>query len=244
MKNQQINADTYVMPFSLEANYKLCKSSDDSGKKGIADIQGILSSQSTDTQGETIFISGMDITPLNSGMAQINWWHLGRQNPSMVIGLIDWAKKINNDTAVAFKGHLLNTDSGRAAKELMEAMEAEGKHIGVSVEGSTIVRDGSKIYRSVARGCALATDQVNKECTAELIKAIQDYSISDTLQFPFAKAISVNGDAPYNQSPITSTNFGLETFNSVFKRLCKEYPDINPDLIKKLLLKYSQDEQS
>lgn len=234
--NTQPQEKTFISPFSLDAQYSLKKSSGD--KKGIAELQGILSTQSEDTQGETVFIAGMDISPLNTGMAQINWWHLGRQNPAMVIGLIDWAKKIRNNTAIAFRGHLLDTESGRAAKELMEAMEAEGKRIGVSVEGSTIVKQGSKVYRSIARGCALATDQINKDCTAALIKAVQDFSVLETLNpLDVQKAIAVEGDSTFGTSPLITSNLGLISLEEAIDKLQSEYPDINREFIKDLLLK-------
>ena len=237
--------DTYIAKFSLQAQCALSKSGTQDSKKGIAEIQGILSTQDKDTQGETIFIAGMDISPLNTGMAQINWWHLGRKNPAMVVGLIDWAQKIDNDTKVAFRGHLLNTESGRAALELMQAFEEEGKQMGVSVEGSTIVKKGTNVYKSIATGCALATDQINKRCTASLIKALQDFTPDDSLsEEDIYKAIGVTGDALFEQNPVMTTNLGLMSLEEATEKLCKEYPDINPDFIKRLLIKiYQEDEQ-
>ena len=147
--------------FLLKSSYTLKKAS--SAASGIAELEGVLSTSSPDTEDEEISIEGMDITRLNSGLGQLNWWHLGMQNPSMIVGLFDSAEKIDHNSKVVFKAHLLNTENGRAVLELMKALEDEGKNIGVSVEGKTVKRDGNRILESVATGGALATDQINKE---------------------------------------------------------------------------------
>jgi len=225
--------------FSLEAS-SLFKA--EAGGKGIATIEGILSTQTRDTKDESVIIKGMDITPLNTGYAQINWWHLGRKDPKMVIGLIDWAKKTKNDTVVEFSGHLLNTESGQAALELMRALESEGKSIGVSVEGSIISKNNGNIYRSIATGAALATDQINKECTANLCKALLDggYVLDETLGWQdLVKAVSVEGDAIYGQSPLVAPSLAYDLEEAIAE-LHKEYPDLSEEFLRKLLLTINQ----
>ncbi len=223
-------------PFSLNSDWSLKKAS--STSKGIVDIQGILSTQAEDTQGETVMIKGMDITPLNSGYAQINWWHLGRKDPKMVIGLIDEAHKTNNGLAVEFKGHLLNTESGKAAYELLQALESEGKHIGVSVEGQILSRDKSNVYRCIATGAALATDQINKQCTASICKALMDsgFELSEELSYrDLYKAVSVEGDAIYGTNPVMAPSLAFDLEEAV-QQLRKDYPDLSPEFLRNLLI--------
>ena len=229
-----------VQDFSLQADYHFKKAS--TKKNGIADIDGVLSKQTRDTQGEMIFIKGMDIDYLNTGYAQINWWHLGRQNPGMVVGFIDWAKKSNNETQVDFKGHLINTDAGRSAYDLMLAMEAEGKRMGVSVEGKVLTKDAAtgNIFRSIARAAALATDQVNKECTASLLKAIMSYAPDINHELSLQKAISVTGNAIYGTNPLITTNLGAMSLEEQLEILSNEYPDISRDFLKSILYKLNR----
>jgi len=226
-------------PFALKVNYSLVKS-EQGGKKGIATLKGTLSTQNRDTEGEMVIIKGMDITALNSGYAQINWWHLGRKDPKMVVGLIDNAHKNEDNTAIHFEGHLLNTESGKAAYELMQALEAEGKEIGVSVEGSVIARNNGNIYRSIATGAALATDQINKDCTARLCKALMDnnYESSEDLSYKdLYKAISVEGDAIYGQNPVTAPSLAFSyNLDEAVARLKKLYPDLATDFIRNILI--------
>ena len=226
--------------FSLESQYSLSKACQ-GGSGGIAKIEGILSTQEKDTQGETIFISGMDISRLNSGMGQLNWWHLGTKDPSMVVGLFDMAEKIQNNTQIAFKAHLLDTRTARSVLDLMEALESEGKRIGVSVEGQTIVRKDKNIYKSIATGGALATDQINKQCTAQLIKALMPLSNSLEVTDEVLKSIGLTGDAPYDTNPVlqqlslgqVNQKTALET---AVAQLKTEYPDLDEELIRQILI--------
>ena len=112
----------------------------------------------------------------------------------------------------------------------MQAMEEEGKKMGVSVEGSILLKEDSKIYKAIAHGAALATQQINKECTASLMKALQIYSLD--------KAIGVTGDAVYDQNPCLTTNFGLLSFDDAIESLRKEYKNIDEDFLKYYLNKF------
>lgn len=223
--------------FSIPTQYHLHKAS--KSKNGIADIEGILSKQTKDTEGEILFIKGMDISYLSTGYAHINWWHLGRFNPGMVVGFIDWAEKTNDETQVDFRGHLINTDAGRAALDLMEAMEAEGKMMGVSVEGKVVLKDDNtgKVYRSIANGAALATQQVNKDCVASLMKAVAGYVPDLHNQIDIMKAIGVSGNAPFGTNPLITTNLGLLSAEEQLELLANEYPDINRTFLKSVLNK-------
>lgn len=209
-------------------DYHLKKAS--SKRNGIAELEGILATQSVDTEGETLFIKGLDISLLNTGYAQINWWHQGKQDPGKVVGFIDEAHKTNNDTEVHFKGHLINVEAGRKCYDLMQAMEEEGKKIGVSVEGAILLKEDSKIYKAIAHGAALATQQINKECTASLMKALNIYHLD--------KALGVEGNAPYNQNPCLTTNLGLLSFEEAIESLKKEYKNIDEDFLKYYLNKF------
>jgi len=77
-----MSEDFNKLPFSLGASCTLEKAK--SKSKGLALIKGILSNKDVDSQQEEVFIKGMDISYLNSGYAQLNWWHQGRSNPAPV----------------------------------------------------------------------------------------------------------------------------------------------------------------
>jgi hypothetical protein len=211
--------------FSLSVDYELRKSS--SKKNGIASLEGVLATQKKDSVGEILIIKGLNIDPLKTGYAHINWWHLGKKNPACVVGFIDNAEKVKNDTEVIFEGHILNTSSGQAVLELMTAMESEGKKMGVSIEGSIYLKDkDGRIYQSEANAAALATDQVNKDCFAELKKAISGH-IPDLL-----KTISVETSA----TPLITSNLGLikRTSEPYVLKLQNDYPFIDLEYIKYL----------
>ena len=234
-----MNTPLSKIGFSIDSQYHLTKASNHSN--GIAKIEGILSTQSKDTQDETIFIAGMDISRLNSGMGQLNWWHLGTKDPSMVIGLFDRAEKIDNDTKVAFEAHLLDTKTAHAVLDLMIALESEGKKMGVSVEGQTIVRKDKNIYKCIATGGALATDQINKQCTAQLIKALSTYDNTLQVTEGLLKSIGLEGNAPYDTNPILQqASLGTVPrdllLEEAVKNLKAEYPDLEEELIREILI--------
>jgi hypothetical protein len=243
----QFNPGIIQVPFSLPSTCTLIKAKTGIG---LAEIEGILSTSNEDSSGEEVLLKGMDISYLNSGYAQLNWWHLGKQNPAMVVGLIDKAEKINNDTELYYKGHLFSkVEAAKAVKNLMESLEEEGKHLGASVEGAIYKKENNKIFKSAAFGGALATQQINKDCFARLIKAVEGYNQqSDSDLDDLCKAISVSGNAPHDLNPVILSHIEGEDnpkgtiffkLEEAIKLIKSRHPSISDSLVRNFLYKYA-----
>lgn len=158
-------------------------------------IDGVFASETPDSSGEILIISGCDISDLQNGTAILNFEHRGQDAPGHspldIIGKIIFAKKIysakdcEDDRQTKYWNQLkvpfiygqarLFDGAGHpgalaaAAMIRDQASNNEKILLRYSIEGSTLERKGSDLLRSVARRVAATIKPCNRSCDSGII---------------------------------------------------------------------------
>jgi hypothetical protein len=147
-----------------------------------------VATNALDSSGEILSIKGLDITDFLEGRAVANWEHSNTSEDGAV-GRFIYAKKIfsaqdcENERQLSFWKQLgheflygvveLFDEEGHPGATAIAAMaryflkRKEKIRIGMSIEGSTLDRDGHLLNRAVARKAAITLTPCNKECWIE-----------------------------------------------------------------------------
>ena len=152
----------FFLPATLQ------KAKDKQGKE-LYQVGGIISDDSTDSDGENLDYTGFDFTDFNF----INWNH--SKEPKDIIGEpISW--KNVPGKGVWMQGEIYpDSEIGMQAVRLMKALEnsKRGNKLGWSVEGQVIERDlinPKKVKKAKITAVALCPFPKNGNTIAELIK--------------------------------------------------------------------------
>jgi len=136
-------------------------------------FKGIASSANEDSQGEFLDPTGFDLT----GFRWINWNHLGKSDPGMLIGEPDPTKtKITASKELYIEGLLYKEmPAAVAAFQLMKALRNSptGNKLSMSVEGKVLRRDPrnpKKILSAKITAVALCPVPINGDTWADVVK--------------------------------------------------------------------------
>jgi hypothetical protein len=157
-------------------------------------ISGIAASNHVDSSGEILDIEGCDISTLAKD-GTFNWEHVNDDSED-VVGKILYAKKIfserdceTDDQLKFWKkvmvpyiyviGELFDAQGHPGSVAIASMMryskeKNEPMMVGMSIEGSTLERDGMYLKRTVARRVALTVKPCNKSAIADVLEKIPD----------------------------------------------------------------------
>ena len=157
-------------------------------------IDGIAASEHVDSSGEILAVEGCDISTLAES-GTLNFEH-NNDEADDVVGKILYAKKIfsekdcENDRQLGFYkkvncpyvyiiGELFDSEGHPGALALAAMCRYSKKKnepmlVGMSIEGSTLERDGMYLKRTVARRTALTVKPCNKSCISDILEQIPD----------------------------------------------------------------------
>lgn len=146
------------------------------GKGGnIMRIKGIASSETEDSDGETLLPSGFDLSPLlEKGF--LNYNHQSQKDPSAIIGEPTKAEIINNGKDLYIEGFLY-PDSDEAVKTYTLAKVLEknspNRRMGFSIEGKALEKDPLnplRITKARITGIALTACPKNANTLLSIMK--------------------------------------------------------------------------
>lgn len=156
---------------------------------------GIAASEAIDSSGEILDVAGCDISDFEEGKGTINWEHRGDDSEGAsandLVGRILFAKKIfsaddcSDDRQLQYYKELglpyiyiiyrLFDGSGHPGATALAAIIRDCKQngeknlIGLSIEGTTLKKDGNRLVRSVARRVAATQKPCNKSALSNVI---------------------------------------------------------------------------
>lgn len=153
-------------------------------------IDGPITTQTIDSSGEILDLKGLDISDFLDGKATANFEH-NNDNADDVLGWFIYAKKIfseadcENDRQRMFWDKVktpflygvleLLDDASHPGAIAVAAMlryfkkKNEPVKIGMSIEGSTLERDGHILKRTVGRKVAITLRPCNKQCMLDVL---------------------------------------------------------------------------
>lgn len=153
-------------------------------------IDGPITTQTIDSSGEILDLKGLDISDFLDGKATANFEH-NNDNADDVLGWFIYAKKIfgeqdcENERQKMFWEKVktpflygvleLLDDSQHPGAIAVAAMlryfkkKNEPVRIGMSIEGSTLERDGHILKRTVGRKVAITLRPCNKQCMLDVL---------------------------------------------------------------------------
>lgn len=162
-----------------------------------------VATNALDSSGEILSIQGLDITDFIEGRATANWEHSNTSEDGAV-GRFIYAKKIFSEQDCETPRQLnfwkqlkheflygiveLFDDEGHPGAVSIAAMaryfikRKEKIRIGMSIEGSTLDRDGHLLNRAVARKAAITLTPCNKECWIEYAGEEMPISKSESVE--------------------------------------------------------------
>lgn len=175
------NYDEVIKDFEFNMDVEFDKSGDDWKIKGLA------STEHVDQQGEVVKMSGLDITPLQTGKGIFNYDH--QKGPENILGVIENAE-IKKD-GLHVEGYLLkNCDRAKHIYNILESLKPKDKkRLGLSVEGKVLKRslDGKTIAAARIDKVALTLDPVNPYTYAEFAKSLE--AIETDLNKPIVNTV-------------------------------------------------------
>lgn len=153
-------------------------------------IDGPITTQTIDSSGEILDLKGLDISDFLDGKATANFEH-NNDNADDVLGWFIYAKKIFGEqdcenerqrmfwekvkTPFLYGVLELLDDTNHPGAIAVAAMlryfkkKNEPVRIGMSIEGSTLERDGHILKRTVGRKVAITLRPCNKQCMLDVL---------------------------------------------------------------------------
>lgn len=178
-------------------------------------IDGPITTQTIDSSGEILDLKGLDISDFLDGKATANFEH-NNDSPENVLGWFTYAKKIFNEADCETERQKMFWDKVRTpflygVLELLDdenhpgavAVAAMLRHfkkknepvrIGMSIEGSTLERDGHVLKRTVGRKVAITLRPCNKQCMLDVMPQEQTDSFLNKMES--SKIQSFEVDSP------------------------------------------------
>jgi hypothetical protein len=214
-------------------------------------IDGIAASEAVDSSGEVLDINGLDITDLEEGRGTLNYEHRGDQSNGAsandVIGHIIYAKKIfeskdcSNDRErsywnkvqlpfVYIQAELFNDEGhpgATAAASLVRYYQKRKLPILMrySIEGTTLLREGNKLKRAIAKRVAATMKPCNRSCESGVLS-------DDTEKGPLTDLKDLLSDKTLNKSVLGS--FEAEVDDPVWSDPMDKTEEEDEDLVKAL----------
>lgn len=149
------------------------------GKNGEMKIKGIASSETEDSDGETLVPGGYDLAPLlKTGF--LNYNHKGAENPSAIIGEPTKAEIINNGKDLYIEGFLYaNSKKAIETYELARTLEENSptRRMGFSIEGKALEKDPfnpKRITKARITGVAITPCPKNPNTLLSIMKGDYD----------------------------------------------------------------------
>jgi hypothetical protein len=203
MKNKQKNPEFFSKYYTFDKN-TVSKSE----KDGRINVQGIISVETEDAQGETMVQKGMDFSYfMKRGF--LNFEH--QQEAKNMIGAPTELKavKYNGKPATFMKGYLF-TESPKTQEILatMKAMDAADcdRSLGFSIEGQVVERDKNNpsiITKSKILNVSVVANPAHPDATMELCKSLykqmeaeemEDESMNEENQMDFSDVSEIEED--------------------------------------------------
>jgi len=134
-------------------------------------IQGILSTESRDADGEIVLQNGLDF----SYFLRHGWFNDNHdQSTGSGLGFPTEIQRVEHQGKPATRvvGYLLPTARGREVYELAKAAAAEGRPLGFSIEGGIMQRigpDGKTVAKAIVRDAAIARHPKNIGTTLDVL---------------------------------------------------------------------------
>lgn len=157
--------DTYEKPdFEILLKAEIVEGDED-GKRFI---QGIASTEHLDKQKEKVIQKGLDFSEfLDTGFFNDNH----ARSTGAVVGYPTKAEFLPGKgwyvEGELLKGHKPADDIWTLAKSLEKA--GSGRHLGLSIEGKTLLKKGNCIVKAKVRHVAITHCPVNPNCTVEML---------------------------------------------------------------------------
>lgn len=157
--------------FFIPATFEKGSNGDDT----VMRIKGIASSETEDSDGETLLPSGFDLTPLLS-KGFLNYNHQSQKDPSAIIGEPTRAEIINNGKDLYIEGFLYpDSDEARKTFKLAQVLEknSPNRRMGFSIEGKALEKDPFnplRITKARITGIALTACPKNANTLLSIMK--------------------------------------------------------------------------
>lgn len=153
----------------------ITKGKDASGKE-VMKVSGIASTNSKDSEGETLDVNNFDLKDFH----QINWNHKGNSDASAVIGEPTKAEVVNK-SKLYIEGVLYDdVPMAKAVYTLMKALKnsPSKRKLGMSVEGKVVERASNdkksplynKITKAKITGVAICPHPINADTVVDLLE--------------------------------------------------------------------------
>ena len=158
-------------------------------------IDGIAASEHLDSSGESLSITGMDISSLGGPDSILNWEHSSKEKPAQVVGKVTFAKKILKKADaknkrelyywnkvkkpfVYVKAELFDGLGHSGAQDVAALLKYRNKDkgkdsrliVGFSIEGGKMDKKGMVVTKCIARDVAITVKPCNKVCDAEIVE--------------------------------------------------------------------------
>lgn len=106
---------------------------------GLVKIKGVASTESKDSDGETLIPEGFDVEPLMKN-GFLNWNHQARTSSKAICGEPTKAEIINNE--LHLEGVIYPNEEGKSVVELAETLQkySPNRRLGFSIEGQAVER--------------------------------------------------------------------------------------------------------
>ena len=192
-------------------------------------IDGPITTQTIDSSGEILDLKGLDISDFLDGKATANFEH-NNESPENVLGWFTYAKKIFseadceterqkmfwNKVKTPFLYGILELldDENHPGAVAVAAMlrhfkkKNEPVRIGMSIEGSTLERDGHVLKRTVGRKVAITLRPCNKQCMLDVMPQEQTDSFLNKMES--SKIQSFEIDSPILEEPLYDLVHGIK----------------------------------
>lgn len=149
------------------------------GESGeLVKIKGVASTDSKDSDGETLIPAGFDFEPLlKSGF--LNWNHQARTTSKAICGEPTAAQIINDGKDFYIEGVLYPNEEGKNVVELAETLEKHSptRRLGFSIEGQALERDilnPKKVTKARITGVAITQSPKNPNTLMSIVKGEYD----------------------------------------------------------------------
>lgn len=207
--------------------------------KKTAKIKGVISTEATDLQGESVEQGGLDF----SYFLKRGWLNYDHQSgPSNILGYPS-SVETRGDMTHLEGVLLLEQPKAREIYETAQRLEGTGRGLGFSIEGQVIERDErdpSRIKKARVLHVAITPSPVNPHTSLELLKSLIGYQtpsegggslaplIPQQLNGLTNASSDATGGAPVKMKPLYD-----DTLSAIISALGQQFPDAPPEAILK-----------